>query len=358
MSNGSSKNLLYIGHDKMNKFVVKQAVGSDYSLIHIESYIEAISKISALIGRMSAVICSADDITTDMIVFAEAYVKKDYISTVPLIALLPDFVCEDKARTAYEAGFTEVISLPFDPFYMKAKIDALSKIYSGANSGSSGSDDLSKKRGDIIVNILSDVFTFIQFEKPEHIKRSKELTLIVTTTFADMFPEYNLEDEDIDYISKAAALHDIGKAAIPTNILFKAGKLTDEEFLMMKEHTAKGVEILKNFGMDHSHKFFNYAFDICKYHHERWDGKGYPEHLEGEQIPIAAQIYSLIDVYNALIAERVYKAAIPYGKALAMIREGQCGMFPPKVLEAFNASEEKARAYLETALNMKIQHDE
>lgn len=353
METGNTKSLMYIGTDKMNKFVVKQALGKGYSLIHIESYIEAMSKISALIGRVSAILCCSDDLTIEMQMFAEDCVNKDYVSSVPLIALMPDKVCEERARDAYKSGFTEVLAMPFDPFYLKTKIDALCRIYS-KSSGGTKDNDLADQRTNVIINILADVFTFIQFEPADHIKRSKELTQILTIQFADMFPEYGLNDDDIDYITKASALHDIGKAAIPTNILFKAGKLTNEEFDIMKEHTIKGEQLLMNFGLDRSHKFFNYAFDICKYHHERWDGNGYPDHLKGEQIPVAAQIYSLIDVYNALIAERVYKAAIPYEKALTMIREGQCGVFPPKVIEAFNACEEKSRNYLEKSLRIRI----
>ena len=357
MGTEASKSLLFIGNNKMNKFVVKQALGSDYSLICIESYIEAVSKVPAMVKRMSATVCCNDDLTKDMLIFADEYVKQKYNASVPLVLLMPENICEEKSRDAYEAGFTEVISLPFDPFYFKSKIDALSRIYSRQASTVVDSRD-SKKLVNIIVNILSDVFTFIQFENPVHIKRSRDLTQIITIAFADMFPEYNLEDEDIDLISRASAVHDIGKASIPSNILFKAGKLTDEEFAIMKEHPVRGEKLLKTFGLDDSHKFFNYVFDICKYHHERWDGNGYPDHLEGDQIPVAAQIYSLIDVYNAMVCDRVYKAAIPYSKVIQMIDSGQCGVFPPKVLEAFHACEPKMRQYLEMSLKLKIEYDE
>lgn len=353
MSGRVSKMVVCIGADKINNFVIKQALGDDYYVVFIDTFMEATKKIDALIGRSNGILCVSQDFDPNIQLFAKDYVSRGYVTSIPLVAVLPEKICENCAHSAYEIGFTEVISQPFDPFYLRAKLDALHHIYFGRHSDS-GDDPAEEKLSKVIVNILSSVFEFIQFEPADHITRSKEITRILTLQFADMFPEYELDDEDIDYISKAAALHDIGKAAIPPSILFKAGKLTDEEFDIMKSHTIKGEEILKKFGLDRSHRFFNFAFDMCKYHHERWDGSGYPEHLEGEQIPVSAQIYSLVDAYNALIAERVYKDVIPYDKTLAMIREGKCGMFPPKVLEAFNACEEKIKDYLQKSLNLVL----
>lgn len=352
------KSILYIGNNKMNQFVLKQALGKEYNIITLSSYMEAVSKTSALIGRMSAVICCDSEFSNEMRVYGEDFTTKKYSDNVPLIAMLPREVCEDHASAVYEQGYSEIIEMPYDPTYLRTKMNALTSLYAGADKGSSADSEELEKRTKMLINVLSNCFTLIQFESADHIIRSKDLTRILTESFADMFPEYGLAKEDIDYISDAAALHDVGKALIPPAILFKAGKLTDDEFLTMKQHTVKGVELLTRFGLDNSHKFFKYAFEIAKYHHERWDGKGYPDRLEGEQIPVAAQIYSLVDVYNALIAERVYKSAIPYDQAVAMIREGKCGVFPPKVIEAFNQSEPRSRAYLEKSLNIKIETTE
>ena len=321
----------------------------------IGSYMEAVSKTSALIGRVSAVICCDESFTNEMRVYGDDFVTKKYSETVPLIAMLPREVVEDSAAAVYLGGYNEIIEMPYDPTYLRTKMKAITDIYAKAEKSGGGDSEELEKRTKMLINVLSNCFTFIQFESADHIIRSKDLTHIIAETFADMFPEYGLSQQDADYIGDAAALHDIGKALIPPSILFKAGKLTDDEFLTMKQHTVKGVELLNRFGLDNSHKFFTYAFEIAKYHHERWDGKGYPDRLEGDQIPVAAQIYSIIDVYNALIAERVYKSAIPYDQALAMIREGKTGVFPPKVLSAFNESEPKMRAYLEKSLNMRIE---
>ncbi|WP_051589085.1 HD domain-containing phosphohydrolase [Ruminococcus sp. NK3A76] len=349
------KSILYIGNNKMNQFVLKQAIGKDYNIIMLGSYMEAVSKTSALIGRVSAVICCDEQFSNEMRVYGDDFVTKKYSETVPLIAMLPREIVEDHASAVYLSGYNEIIEMPYDPTYLRTKMKAVTEIYEKAKTESGGDSKDLEKRTKQLITVLSNCFTLIQFESADHIIRSKDLTHIIAETFADMYPEYGISQQDADYIGDAAALHDIGKALIPPSILFKAGKLTDDEFITMKQHTVKGVELLNRFGLDNSHKFFTYAFEIAKYHHERWDGKGYPDHLEGDQIPISAQIYSIIDVYNALIAERVYKSAIPYDQALSMIREGKTGVFPPKVLSAFNECESKMRAYLERSLNMKIE---
>ena len=349
------KSILYIGNNKMNQFVLKQAIGKDYNIIMLGSYMEAVSKTSALIDRVCAVICCDSSFSNEMNVYGDDFVSKKYAETTPLIAMLPREVVEDSASSVYGAGYNEIIEMPYDPTYLRTKMKALTEIYAKAEKSGGGDNEELEKRTKVLINVLSNCFTFIQFESADHIIRSKDLTHIIAETFSDMFPEYGISQQDADYIGDAAALHDIGKALIPPSILFKAGKLTDDEFLTMKQHTVKGVELLNRFGLDNSHKFFTYAFEIAKYHHERWDGRGYPDRLEGDQIPVAAQIYSIIDVYNALIAERVYKSAIPYDQALSMIREGKTGVFPPKVLSAFNECEPKMRAYLEKSLNMKIE---
>ena len=349
------KSILYIGNNKMNQFVLKQAIGKDYNIINLGSYMEAVSKTPALISRLCAVICSDERFTNEMHVYGDDFTSKKFSETVPLIAMLPREAVEDEASAVYLAGYNEIIEMPYDPTYLRTKMKAITDIYARAEKSGGEDNEELEKRTKMLINVLSNCFTLIQFESADHIIRSKDLTHIIAETFSDMYPEYGLSQQDADYIGDAAALHDIGKALIPPEILFKAGKLTDDEFLTMKQHTVKGVELLNRFGLDTSHKFFEYAFEIAKYHHERWDGRGYPDRLEGDQIPVSAQIYSIIDVYNALIAERVYKSAIPYDQALSMIREGKTGVFPPKVLSAFNECEPKMRAYLEKSLNMKIE---
>ncbi len=130
-------------------------------------------------------------------------------------------------------------------------------------------------------------------------------------------------------------MHDVGKIAIPDKILLKPGKLTRDEFDVMKSHTTKGCKIIKQLEFVDDKEFYNNCFDICRFHHEKYDGNGYPDNLKGDEIPISAQIVSIADVYDALVSERVYKSAYSSEKAYDMILHGECGMFNPKLIECF-----------------------
>ena len=157
---------------------------------------------------------------------------------------------------------------------------------------------------------------------------------------AKYFPKYGLTPVQIDQIARASALHDIGKIGIPDAILMKPGRLTPEEFELMKTHTTIGCEILESFHKSSDDEFYKYCYDICRYHHERWDGKGYPDHLAGEEIPISAHIVAIADVYEALVSERVYKSAYSSEAAYDMILNGECGQFSPDVIECFELARE------------------
>ena len=159
--------------------------------------------------------------------------------------------------------------------------------------------------------------------------------------FKELYPEYNLTDEMIDNIVEASALHDLGKISIPDKILLKPGRLTKEEFEYMKLHTVKGCELIQAVNLEQSEELKQICYDIIRYHHERYDGKGYPDGLKGDEIPVSAQLVSLADVYDALINERCYKDAFSNEKAFNMIMNGECGTFSPKLLETFKQVRDK-----------------
>ena len=164
---------------------------------------------------------------------------------------------------------------------------------------------------------------------------------MVAEKFATMYPEYELTKEKIERIVSASSLHDIGKIAIPDNILLKPGRLTKDEFEYMKSHTLRGCELLDSMKVEWNPEMRKVSYDIIRSHHEKYDGKGYPDGLKGEEIPISAQLVSLADVYDALINERCYKAAYSKEEAFRMIVTGDCGVFSPKLMEAFRAVREQ-----------------
>ena len=186
-----------------------------------------------------------------------------------------------------------------------------------------------------IIEMLGDITEARDIESGEHIRRVKGFTHILARQVMRDWPEYNLTTEKVELMSSAAALHDIGKIMIPDTILLKPGRLTPEEFEIMKTHSVKGCELLKKAPKDWSASYLEMSMEICRYHHEKYDGKGYPEGLVGEQIPISAQIVSVADCYDALTAKRVYKEALSPDIAFEMITTGKCGAFSEKIMSSF-----------------------
>ncbi len=186
-----------------------------------------------------------------------------------------------------------------------------------------------------IIDILSTVVEFRSIESGNHIKRMKGFTKILLKYVNVIYEEVHLSKETMEVIASAAAMHDVGKVAIPDSILLKPGRLTEEEYELMKEHTVKGCEILDSMATLQDENYYKYSYEICRYHHERYDGRGYPDGLAGDDIPLAAQVVAVADVYDALVSKRIYKDAYTHEEAFQMIMNGECGVFDPRLLECF-----------------------
>jgi PAS domain S-box-containing protein len=191
-----------------------------------------------------------------------------------------------------------------------------------------------------IIDTLSNLVEFRDLDSGEHIKRTRNLTRILIYKVRERNSKVHLSDESIEKIADAAVLHDVGKIVISDNILNKPGKLTVDEFEEMKKHTVKGYEILKTLNLSQDEEQRQYSLDISRYHHERWDGNGYPDHLKGDHIPVWSQVVSIVDVYDALVSPRVYKKAYSHEMAMDMILKGECGSFNPELLECLKESVE------------------
>lgn len=188
---------------------------------------------------------------------------------------------------------------------------------------------------EILIDSLSNIVEFRNMESKQHIKRIREYSLCLGQSVMKLYPEYELTAEKLVQIGWASSLHDIGKIAIPDSIILKPAKLTVDEFELIKSHTTKGAEIIQHRVRLNDRAIFEYAYDIARHHHEKYDGKGYPDGLKGDEISIAAQIVSLSDVYDALTSKRVYKVAYDSDRAYQMILNGHSGTFSPKLLKAF-----------------------
>lgn len=202
-----------------------------------------------------------------------------------------------------------------------------------------------QKWNEHVIELLGALVEYRALESREHIARVKNYTRILGEEVQRSLPEYELTSQQLDIIIATSPLHDVGKIAIPDEIILKPGKLTDEEFDYMKSHSLSGFEILERLKDIWPDEYQRYAMEIAHFHHERYDGNGYPEGYEGDQIPISAQIVSIADVYDALVHERVYKAAIPRDRAFRMIMDGECGVFNPKLLHCLDACREELEKY-------------
>ena len=239
---------------------------------------------------------------------------------------------------AFQMGALDVIPSYYDPVALLHRVENIIELNLYKQQLSHLVEEQAKQlhaTNDTVVDALSSIIEYRSVESGQHILRIRHFTKILLEELVRCCPEYQLRSEDIRNISSAAALHDIGKISIPDAILMKPGKLTDEERQIMQGHSLTGCKILESLSSLGNQEYLRYAHNICHYHHERWDGNGYPEGLSGEDIPICAQVVGLADAYDALTSKRVYKEAYSFDTAVNMILQGKCGAFSPKLLECF-----------------------
>ncbi len=235
-------------------------------------------------------------------------------------------------------GAADVIPLDYEPQAMLHRIENVVDLHLHRQHLKTLVEDQAKalrQSNEIMVDALSSIIEYRSAESGQHILRIRQFTKLLLEDVMDSCPEYGLDDRSVAIISSAAALHDIGKIAIPDAILMKKGPLTAQEREIMNTHAETGCKILACLGDVGEPEYMRYAYHICRYHHERWDGKGYPEGLSGDAIPICAQVVGLADAYDALTTKRAYKEAFSFDQAVNMILKGECGMFSPKLLECF-----------------------
>lgn len=194
-----------------------------------------------------------------------------------------------------------------------------------------------------MIRILSQIVEFRNGESGSHVLHINKLTEMLLDRLIQKTDQYQLEGQMVSMIATASSLHDIGKIGVDEKILNKPGKLTKEEFEIMKTHTIIGAAILEHLENYQDEPMVKVAHEICRWHHERFDGKGYPDGLKADEIPISAQVVSVADVYDALVSERVYKKAFSHEKALQMILDGECGQFNPILIDCLKEISEEIK---------------
>lgn len=277
--------------------------------------------------------------------------ERKFPNQIPFIMITSEETAEYEKK-AYEYGIISYIKKPIHPEIVKHLVDNVIQVFQyktklevtvrnqteklkKQNSMLKMMAERQKHMNEVLIESLSNIVEFRNLESEQHIKRIRQFTICLGTSVMKLYPEYGLTEEKIDLIGWASSLHDIGKIVIPDHIILKPGKLAADEYEVIKSHTTKGAEIIEKVIHLDSKAFCDYAYDIARHHHEKYDGNGYPDGLKGEEISIAAQIVSLVDVYDALSSRRVYKAAYKTDKVYQMIINGQSGAFSSKLLKAF-----------------------
>ena len=337
--------LLVVDDSEMNREILKEILGKEYRILEACDGNEALEMLEQYGTEISLVLL--DIIMPKMDGFEVlAYMNRDkWIEDIPVIMISSEG-SESYIRRAYELGASDYISRPFDTKVVYQRVINMIKLYAKQRRLIHLVTDQiyeKEKNNRMMTGILSQIVEFRNGESGLHVLHINILTQLLLEKLMRKSENYNLSWSQQYMIATASALHDIGKIGIDEKILNKSGKLTKEEFEIMKQHTLIGAQMLDSLEMYHDEEMMKYAYEICRWHHERYDGKGYPDGLKGEEIPISAQVVSLADVYDALVSDRVYKKAYSHEKAMEMILNGECGVFNPILLECLVEIQDKVR---------------
>ncbi len=345
------KQILIVDDSEMNRAILADILEDEFEIIEAEDGQSAIMILQKKHIEISLMLLDIVMPEMDGFEVLEIMNQNNWVEEVPVVMISAES-SPSAIEKAYELGATDFISRPFDSSIVYRRVNNTLMLYEKQNKlvGMVAEQIYeNEKRSNLLIAILSHIVEFRNGESGLHVLHVQSLTELLLRSLFKKTDRYNLTPSQISLISVTSALHDIGKIAIPDNVLNKPGRLTDEEFEIMKTHSELGARMLKEIPFYKDEELMTIAIDICQSHHERYDGRGYPNSLKGDEIPIAAQVVSLADVYDALTSERVYKKAFSHDKAVSMILNGECGTFNPLLLECLKDSEDSIRKVIENS---------
>ena len=347
------RKILIVDDIELNRDILSEMLCEDYDIAEADNGIDALSLVEE--NRDGLAVILLDIVMPGMSgleVIGELK-NRGVLETVPVLIISgeQDIAIE---KQCFEIGASDFIHKPFDSTVVKRRVDNIVNLFnyqvsleekvaeqtkqlSEQNELLIRQAEKLRKTNIDIIEVLGSIVESRNLESGKHVARVKLYTKILAEKMQELYPSPELSDEAVETYVAASPMHDIGKIMISDNILLKPGRFTPEEFELMKTHTLKGCQIVEEVGSLWEEPYRRAAYEICRYHHERSDGKGYPDHLVEAEIPISAQLVSIADVYDALVNERCYKKAIPKDKAFEMIVGGECGAFSEKLLDCFRA---------------------
>ena len=336
-----NKTILIVDDIEINRMLLAEIFNDDYNIVEACNGAEAIEIMNG--QEFSALLLDVIMPEVNGIGVLEEMNRSGKIEKIPVF-LITAADSEEMLLNGYNLGAIDIIRKPFISQFLKCRVNNVVELYEHRNELERIVAAQVKKLSEMNQSIVETLATALEFrdgDSGEHVKRMCARTRTIITKVSNTYSEYHLPSKEIEKIVLSSVLHDMGKISIPDAILNKPGRLTPEEFEIIKQHTVKGCEILQSVPDIMNNEIYEYCYDICRHHHERWDGKGYPDGLAGDEISIWAQVVAVADVYDALTSERVYKAAYSREKAVEMIYNGECGTFNPKLLEVFRGALDK-----------------
>ena len=327
--------ILLVDDSAMSRMILKEILKGDYSILEAENGQECLEKMQAEAGNIALVLLDINMPVLDGFEVLKAMNINHTIEDIPVIMISSDD-SDAAIRRSYELGASDYVTRPFDARIVYRRVTNTIKLYAKQRRLVQMVSDQIRAREnntDMLVGVLSHIVEFRNGESGAHVRHIRIITELLLHRLLEISSQYPITAEQQDNIPLASALHDIGKIGIDEKILNKPGRLTPEEFEVVKTHSMLGAEMLHQLEDFNEQPLLQTAYEITRWHHERWDGRGYPDGLKGDEIPISAQLVALADVYDALTSERCYKKAFSHEKAVQMILNGECGAFNPLLLQ-------------------------
>lgn len=339
--------ILIVDDIEINRLLLEEIFKDLYNVIHASNGIEALEAIKKDTNRIAAIMLDLEMPVMNGFEFLKKFILMPDGERIPVIVVTVDDTNSSQLKVL-DYGVSDIIKKPYNPLIVQKRVKNAVNLFAYKEELEhkvriQGYELEEKEReldriNESLIDALSSIVEFRDLETGEHVQRIKDYTRVLCYAMVEKYPNCGIDKEQIDYIVRASAMHDIGKIAIPDAILLKPGKLTPEEFDVIKTHTVKGGEILDKVELLNSEEYVNYCRNICLYHHEKFDGRGYPRGLKGNEIPIEAQIVSIADVFDALVSKRVYKDAYSIEETVDMIKRGECGQFSDEIMDCFVSS--------------------
>ncbi|MBS6642457.1 MAG: response regulator, partial [Clostridiaceae bacterium] len=341
--------ILIVDDTEFNRALLTDMLMQEYEILEAVDGLDAITVINKHSEEISLILLDIVMPRMDGFEVLAIMNKSGLINSIPVITISSETSSVNIDR-AYDLGVTDYIARPFDGRTVQRRVKNTLLLYTKQKQLESLVTEqiLEKEKTNLLmVEILSNIVEFRNGESGLHVLHIQMITELLLRRMVQITDQYRLTASQISLISNAAALHDVGKISISEDILNKPGKLTEEEFETMKQHTVIGAQIIESTPYGRQEELVLIARDICRWHHERYDGGGYPDHLKGDEIPISAQVVSLADAYDALTSVRVYKPAYSHEKAIKMILRGECGIFNPILIQCLLDIGERMREKLQ-----------